>query len=698
MVEIFYSRSARAFYRALVILAICATIPSARAQPASATMPIPASQLIEFAGKVEISFVTTNDWKPALANQFLHPGDRLRTAADSRATLRLSDRSIIRVNQSTLIEIQAPSQPARRRFSLKRGALYFLDREKPADVEFETPLATGAIRGTEFLLTASDLDAITRLALVDGTVELSTGTAQLTLTNGQQVVIAPGQKAQLTAMLPAANLIQWCFYYPGVLNLGNLHFTEEEKSTLSNSLAAYISGDLLRALAEAPEKLAEGSEATRTYFAALKLSVGQIDDAEQLLGLDSPSGAPLRELIAAVKLQTADMVHAPTNSSAWLARSYYLQSRSQLAEALKSARHATELAPDFGFAWERVAELEFGFERRRAAQVASRHARELSPRNAQAAALEGYIHLDENRPRSALKSFDTAIALDGALPTAWLGRGLAHAQLGNVEETRRDLQVAAALEPQRGLYRSYLGKSWSQSGQDQLASKELALAQKLDPADPTAWLYSALHRFQYHQINDAVRDLEHSAELNDNRSIFRSRLQLDRDRAMRSADLAAIYDTAGLSEVSERTASRAVQESYSDFAGHLFLAQSLGTREDPNRFDLRFETARESELLVANLLAPPGGGNLSQLLSQQDHLQYFGSRPFGLSTLTEYRSGGDWTESATVFGQAKGFSYALDGQYISQTGQRANNDLEDQRFSIQAKQQIPQRIQPQTQR
>ena len=317
------------------------------------------------------------------------------------------------------------------------------------------------------------------------------------------------------------------------------------------------------------------------------------------------SGAPLHELIAAVKFQELATLSKPATSSAWLARSYYLQSRSELPAALTAARRATELAPDFGFAWARVAELEFGFEHRQAAQETLRRARQLSPRNAQAVALAGFIRLDENHPAAALASFDQALALDGALPTAWLGHALAHAQFGDHAAARRDLQTAAALEPQRGLFRSYLGKAWSQSGQDKLAANEFGRAQKLDPADPTAWLYSALHRHQTHQINDAVRDLERSMALNDNRSVFRSRLQLDRDRATRSADLAAIYDAAGLTEVGERAASRAVQESYSDFAGHLFLAQSLQGREDPQRFDLRFETARESELLVANLLAPP---------------------------------------------------------------------------------------------
>jgi len=679
---------ARALRWALATAALCAMIPIARAGALPVANTNRASQLVEFSGRVEITVASTNDWRPARTNQFLHPGDRLRTAADSRATLQLSDRSVIRVNQSTILEIQPPSQLARHRFGLKRGALFFLDREQPADVEFETPLATGAIRGTEFFLAVAEGDSSTRLALLDGAVDLKTTAEELKLTSGQQALVQPGQPAKLTVVLPAANLIQWSFYYPAVLNPAEIPFAGAEKSALAKSLSAYVSGDLLAALAEATNALATQSAATRTYFAALKLAVGQVEEAEALVASVGETAAPLRELIAAVKFQTVTPLPEPTNSSGWLARSYYLQSRSQLPAALNAAWQAAKLAPDFGFVWARVGELEFGFEHRREAREALDRARTLAPRNAQAVALEGFIALDENHPHPALEWFDRALALDGSLPSARLGRALAEAQLGNHEAARRDLQIAATLEPQRGLFRSYLGKAWSQSGDDKLAEKDFALAQKLDPADPTAWLYSALHRFQTHQVNDAVRDLEHSTELNDNRSIFRSRLQLDRDRATRSADLAAIYDAAGMTEVSERAAGRAVEESYSDFAAHLFLADSLKNQEDPQRFDLRFETARESELLVANLLAPPGGGNLSQILSQQDHLQFFGTRPFGFSSLTAYGSRGDWSQSATAFGHTNGFSYALDAQYVSQNGQDPNNKLEDQQFSFTAKQQI----------
>ena len=79
------------------------------------------------------------------------------------------------------------------------------------------------------------------------------------------------------------------------------------------------------------------------------------------------------------------------------------------------------------------------------------------------------------------------------------------------------------------------------SGDQRLARKELNYALKLDPNDPTPWLYRALLEQQENRINRAVADLEASQERNDNRSLFRSRLLLDEDRAVRSANLAAIY-------------------------------------------------------------------------------------------------------------------------------------------------------------
>ena len=659
-----------------------------RAEPPGTTNSSAASQLVAFAGKVEYSTSNSTNWLAAYVRLELWPGDRLRTADDSRATLQLSDRSVVRVGPNSILEIQPPALTGHHRFGLRRGVLLFLDRERPADVEFETPLATGAIRGTEFLLAVSNTDSATHLALLDGSVDLQSASRTYSLTNGQEILLSPSRPARISATLQAVNLIQWSFYYPAVLNANEIGFSETEKKALEKSLDAYRAGDLTAALYAAPQEMASQSPACRLYFAALKLSVGQVATAEDLISPVGGAAEPLREVVTAVKFQSYGPLPTPTNSSGWLARSYYLQSRSELSAALAAARQATQHAPNFGFAWARVAELEFDFGHRNASRDALARAAKLSPHNASAVALKGFIALADNQPRRALDYFDKALVLDASLPTAWLGHALANAALGWDREARRELQITAALEPRRAIYRSYLGKAWSQIGEDKLAGKEFLLAQSLDPADPTAWLYSALHEFQTHQINDAVADLEHSMELNDNRSVFRPRLQLDRDRAMRSADLATIYDTAGLTEAGQAAAYRAVDESYSDFASHLFLANSLASQEDPQQFNLRLETPRESELLVANLLAPPGGGNLSQLLSQQDHLQNFDPRPFGLSSQTGYSSRGDWDEEATAFGQYRDFSYAFDALYAGQNGQQPNNSLHETQFGFHARQQI----------
>ena len=108
------------------------------------------------------------------------------------------------------------------------------------------------------------------------------------------------------------------------------------------------------------------------------------------------------------------------------------------------------------------------------------------------------------------------------------------------------------------VFHSYLGKALSMEKKPEEARKDLDLAKQLDPNDPTPWLYSALLAQQQNRINEGLEDLERSKALNDNRSLYRSQLLLDQDQAVRSANLAALYRDAGMSDFSIREASRAV--------------------------------------------------------------------------------------------------------------------------------------------
>ncbi len=592
--------------------------------------------------------------------------------------VRLAELGRVRVNELTTLEILPPLESSSKAtIDLKQGAMYFFTRDRPREFLIQTPHAMAASRGTEFLVTLEPAGRAV-FTVFDGEVELSNALGTVVVFSGEQGTASPGQPPRKTAVIQSANIVQWWLYYPAILDPDEISLSPTEQTQLTNSLSAYRLGDVLSALQNYPNGRISQSDAERVYVAAILLGAGQVDKSEAQLGAlvtPSPLANALREMIASASVRSFPGVPNPQSTTEWLAKSYVAQARYDLKTALASARAATEKSPNFGFAWARVAELEFSFGHNSKASEALARALALSPRNAQAWALKGFLSASERRWAEAQGVFDKAISLDPALGNGWLGRGLVRLRVGEIEAGRSDLQTAAAMEPNRSLLRSYLGKAFETTGGVQQAQKELRLARKLDENDPTPWLYSALVLRQQLLFNDAIDDLEKSAALNDNRRVFRSRLMLDQDLAVRSASLATIYDDAGLREVSVREASRAVAADYGNYSAHLFLAESFDALRDPTRFNLRIETAWFNELLLANLLAPVGGGNLSPNISQQEYSRLFATDRLGLSSFTEARSDGQYRELASQFGTYKDFSYSLDLDFQRNEGVRPNNEL-----------------------
>ena len=614
-------------------------------------------------------------WAPATAGQTLNIRERLRTGEDSRAAVRLTDLSVLRVDELTETEILPPREgSAKPRLSLKQGSTYFFSREAVGEVQLETPAANGAIRGTEFVATVA-ANGKTTVTMLDGELELSNAQGSVLVRSGEQGNAEPGRKPTKTAVIEAINIIQWCLYYPGVLDLNELGFSSAQRAS-NASLAAYTEGDLLAALKT--YRGGAGSNADKVYHAGLLLAVGQVAKANRLLSDVSPrtpGRASLLTLIAAVTFKARPNVEAPRTASDWIAESYYRQSKADLPGALEAARRATEIDPSFGFAWTRVAELQFSFGRIPQSKEALEKGLRLSSRNPAAHSLRGFLFSAENKIKDAKISFQDAMAIDGALGDAWLGHGLCLIRQGQAELGRRDLQVAAALEPNRAFFHSYLGKAFSNVGNEQKTRQELARAKQLDPRDPTPWLYSAIENKQDSRINEAVRDLETSLELNENRRIYRSQFLLDQDRAVRSANLAAIYQADGMEDVSVREATRGVDSDYGNASSHLFLANSYNALRDPKRINLRYETPWFNELLLANLLAPVGGGPLSQYVSEQEYSKLFEADRFGISSTSSYFSTGEIRETASQYGIFGNVSYSFDTEFQYNNGLRPNNEI-----------------------
>ncbi len=621
-------------------------------------------------------------WTNAVRGDRLEFSDRLRTQARSRAAVQLADLDVFQVNELSEFELLPPRRAtARARLDFRLGKMYFLDRTAPRAIEVETGTAVAGIEGTEFHLEVQ-ADGTTLLTVFDGVVTLASAQGvgtPVVVTNRLQGIVAPGQAPRLVPVIDATSIIQWCLYYPGVLDTGELKLPPETTAQLAASVAAYRSGNLLRALDAYPAGRVPSGDGERAYHAGLLLSVGKVTEAEALLAAlpeGDAAGRALRTMMAAVQMREGLPPGAPATAGEFLARSYWLQSRFRLREALADARESARRSPGFGFAWARVADLEFGFGHRRPAAEALGKALEASPENAQARALSGFVAAAGGRIADARAEFERALALDGGLGNAWLGRGLCRLQQRDAAGGRADLAIACAREPNRAILHSYLGKAWDEAGDTRRALEELRLAARLDPSDPTPPLYLGLLRQRGDAVNDAVRDLEESVARNDNRRVFRSRLLLDQDLAVRGANLAGVFRDAGLDETSVREAARAVARDQAGHSAHLFLAESFDALRDPTRFNLRYETQWFNELLLANLLAPVGAGVLPQHVSQQEYSRLLEVPRLGLNSSTEYFGDGRVRQLGSQYGTAGPLAWSLDVEYEHHDGVRPNNDLD----------------------
>jgi tetratricopeptide (TPR) repeat protein len=404
------------------------------------------------------------EWRSATVGQELIAHDRLRTGEDSRAAVRFGDSTVLRIDELTEEEILPPQVAgAKPTMDLKQGSYYFFSREKSREIHVQTPAANGAIRGTEFAVVVA-ADGGTSFTILDGAVEVSNSQGSVSVQSGEQAQIKPDASPAKTSVTNAIDSVQWCFYYPGVLDINELALSPQEKDRLRDSLSAYGQGDILRALEEYPRGRVPASPAEKIYRAGLFLVAGQLRKAENMLrdvDQNAPGRQALTTLIAAVTLKERSSSAPPQTATDWIAESYYRQSKSDLAGALQAAERAANLDANSGFAWTRVAESQFNLGRGPEAKAALERGLQLAPRSPAAHALRGFVLSAENNLKDAKNSFETAIALHSALGDAWLGRGLCLIKQGQLEAGRRDLLTAAALEPNRAIFRRYLSENFS---------------------------------------------------------------------------------------------------------------------------------------------------------------------------------------------------------------------------------------------
>jgi tetratricopeptide (TPR) repeat protein len=538
----------RAFLAWAVCLTLLATAPVSFANDEC-------GKVASVQNEVETRSSTKGDWAASTLGEILYSRDRVRTGEASRAAILYSDQTLHRINEKSEVEVMPPEAGTPGMLRVISGKHYFSSR-KPKDYgRVETPTVTAAIRGTEFVVIVA-ADGTTTIVMIEGVVNASNSFGSLEVVAGEAAYVEPGKAPVRQVVVRPRDAVTWSLYYPPVLGGKD---------------------------AERLESM--GEEGRRLAHAAELLSAGQVGQATPLIeqAMESTRGNPVALALAAViavvqdrKTEAMDLAQRAFNAddqstAAALSLSLAAQASFDIPRAREMAEQAVRLDPESSEAQARVAELRMAEGDTRGAKRAAESAVRRDPDSSRALAVLGFVELAELRTKTALATFERAVAADPGFPLARLGLGIARLR-NDLSAGREDIQTAVILDPDNSLFRSYLSKAYYEERREDEAAKELAIAKELDPSDPTPYLYDAILKQTYNRPVEALKDLQTSIDLNDNRAVYRSRLLLDEDLAVRSADLAGIYNDLGFDQLGMVTARRTADSDQSNYSSHLFLA------------------------------------------------------------------------------------------------------------------------------
>jgi len=551
----------------LLCLIIMACLPSSIQASEHCEHWIARSGAVE--GTMLVQRESSNTWTATIATDKYCPGDKIRVGRLSRATVIMANESILRLGPNTTLSfIRGQQKEKRALVRIFKGVVNFFSRI-PKSLNVQTPFVNGLVEGTEFLVQVEDDEA--SIIVFKGLVKAENKFGSLEIASGQSIVSRKGRAPEYKTIIHPRDAVHWALYYPIVL---------DSQVTAFNHV-----GDLLK--------------------------VGQADEAEKEINHlletepDNSDAYTIKSIIALVQdhkeaalaLANKAVQLNPRSAGAKIALSYGQQAHFDILAALETLQNAVLDEPQNSLAKARLAELYLSTGELDKALDTAKAAAILDPSIGHTQTVLGFSYLAQIKTDEAQAAFDRAILLDQGAPLARLGLGLAKIKQGQLIEGRSDIDIAAALDLNNSLIRSYLGKAYYEEKRSKLARRQFLIAKELDPLDPTPYLYDAFLKQANNQPVEALSDIQKSIELNDNRAVYRSRLLLDEDLAVRSASLARIYSDLGFEKLALVEGWKSVNTDPGSYSAHRFLADSYSALP-------RHEIARVSELLQAQLLQP----------------------------------------------------------------------------------------------
>jgi tetratricopeptide (TPR) repeat protein len=458
----------------------------------------------------------------------------------------------------------------------------------------------------------------------------------------------------------------------------------DDRTIIGLALARYRQGDITGAyefVKFAGEKI-RPTPLLLTMSGYFALLVGRVEEARSLLeaavNAPAPAGVLARAFLAqidvvqnrkpeALAAASQALSLSPNSPMALLSMALVRIASFDLPAARQCLEKALAADPRFVDAYVYLAKIWLGSDYLGRAQKTIDQALRLAPRDGVVLSLAGFIRLAYRDYSQAHELFVQASIADPRLGEPHLGMAIYSFRHRDSQQGLSEMLTATLLDPRVSLYQSQLGKALYQARAFDKALEVYDYAGKLDPKDPTPHFYKGIALTDLNRPGEAIQAINRSIALNDNVAVFRSRLMLDRDRAVRNFNLARAYNQLGLGEWAYSKAVTAVNNDPTNSSAHLFLSKSFGGSES---------LAADQEMLLFRVLSPANQNTFMNLM-ENDYTPMF-EMPYNRATV---QGGvGAWERRApsqdhlvNLYGGLPGAAYYLLGNYIEDPGFRVGN-------------------------
>jgi tetratricopeptide (TPR) repeat protein len=640
-------------------------------------------------GLVEVRKSGVADWATLSSKSTLFAGDIVRTGADGLAAFSFVDGTLVRLGRFSAITFKEISPSGAPIVSQSSGKAYYFSRGSQNEPEIHTPLVNAAIYGTELVVDVSKDE--TTIDVLHGAIRAQNPLGEVSASQGQRIRSRPALPLEKSMLASSASSVQWMIRFPFVITTHDLLTAPREdcsikcQEAISAVVARMQSGTtLLRALDSAPSTFLSSPrglvlKALGTWQAGDSLA------ALNILGTVPPGASPGTHALVALlygfhafltgnlpqvehHLAAAKSInHSLFNT--FLLESYLAQANGDPERALAIAHTASIQFPQVSEALAREAELLLSLEQPHDADMLLDKSLALFSSSPTVITLKGFAAIQRKDFQQATKYFDKALSFNNSTSLPYLGQALVKVRDRNYGEAKAFLSKAVHLDPSVASYRSYLGKLFFEDEDTSNALQEFEAAIALDPHDPSPHLYRSFAHVADNNPVAALKDVERSIELNDARAVYRSRLLLDRDLAVRGAGLSRVFSELGFSDVARIEAIRSITDDYSNFSAHRMLADSYNSIFDAE--------ANLSEKRIADLLSPLSFNlfnSLGEFSTLDDYNALFDKKETRNAVRVDYNSNRDQIGGeilATGRGDTTGYLLSYQPYYMSGSRHRA---------------------------